>query len=128
MVGLQKGARPRPVWAGAVAEVPVPVVADGAGPRLRSPRAVSSGAPPLPSQEVTVNITLPQLKAGDRDKPQDRMVHRLQGLVTALGNPITIDGIFGPNTEAAVKAQQHAFGLSQTGVVDDNTWIKLIGG
>jgi peptidoglycan hydrolase-like protein with peptidoglycan-binding domain len=75
-----------------------------------------------------VNITLPQLKAGDRDEPQDRMVHRLQGLVTALGNPITIDGIFGPNTEAAVKAQQHAFGLSQTGVVDDNTWIKLIGG
>jgi peptidoglycan hydrolase-like protein with peptidoglycan-binding domain len=75
-----------------------------------------------------VNITLPQLKAGDRDQPQDRMVHRLQGLVTALGNPITIDGIFGPNTEAAVKAQQHAFGLSQTGVVDDNTWIKLIGG
>ena len=75
-----------------------------------------------------MNITLPQLKAGDRDEQQDRMVHRLQGLVTALGNPITIDGIFGPNTEAAVKAQQHAFGLSQTGVVDDNTWIKLIGG
>jgi peptidoglycan hydrolase-like protein with peptidoglycan-binding domain len=75
-----------------------------------------------------VNITLPQLKSGDRDKPQDRMVHRLQGLVTALGNPITIDGIFGPNTEAAVKAQQHDFGLSQTGVVDDNTWMKLIGG
>ena len=75
-----------------------------------------------------MNITLPQLKAGDRDQPQNRMVHRLQGLVTALGNPITIDGIFGPNTEAAVKAQQHAFGLSQTGVVDDNTWMKLIGG
>lgn len=75
-----------------------------------------------------MNITLPQLKSGDRDKPQDRMVHRLQGLVTALGNPITIDGIFGPNTEAAVKAQQHDFGLPTTGVVDDNTWIKLIGG
>ena len=75
-----------------------------------------------------MNITLPQLKAGDRDKPQDRMVHRLQGLVTALGNPITIDGIFGPNTEAAVKHQQHAFGLAQNGVVDDNTWTKLIEG
>jgi peptidoglycan hydrolase-like protein with peptidoglycan-binding domain len=75
-----------------------------------------------------VNITLPQLKSGDRDKPQDRMVHRLQGLVTALGNPITIDGIFGANTEAAVKDQQHAFGLPVTGVVDDNTWMKLIGG
>jgi peptidoglycan hydrolase-like protein with peptidoglycan-binding domain len=75
-----------------------------------------------------VNITLPQLKAGDQDKPQDRMVHRLQGLLTALGNPVTIDGIFGANTEAAVKAQQEAFGLSQSGVVDDNTWTKLIEG
>lgn len=75
-----------------------------------------------------MNITLPELKTGDRDKPQDRMVHRLQGLVTALGNPVTIDGIFGPNTEAAVKAQQRAFGLAQSGVVDNNTWIKLIQG
>ena len=75
-----------------------------------------------------MNITLPQLKAGDQDKPQDRMVHRLQGLLTALGNPVTIDGIFGPNTEAAVKDQQRAFKLPQTGVVDDNTWTKLIEG
>lgn len=75
-----------------------------------------------------MNITLPQLKAGDKDQPQNRMVHRLQGLVTALGNPITIDGIFGPSTEAAVKAQQHAFGLGVTGIVDDNTWMKLIEG
>ena len=75
-----------------------------------------------------MNITLPQLKAGDQDKPQDRMVHRLQGLLTALGNPVTIDGIFGANTEAAVKAQQHAFGLAQSGVVDNDTWTKLIEG
>jgi peptidoglycan hydrolase-like protein with peptidoglycan-binding domain len=75
-----------------------------------------------------VNITLPQLKAGDRDKPQDRMVHRLQGLVTALGNPVTLDGIFGPDTETAVKDQQRGFGLPVTGIVDDNTWMKLIEG
>ena len=75
-----------------------------------------------------MNITLPQLKAGDQDNPQDRMVHRLQGLLTALGSPVTIDGTFGPNTEAAVKHQQGTFGLGQNGVVDDNTWAKLIGG
>jgi peptidoglycan hydrolase-like protein with peptidoglycan-binding domain len=56
------------------------------------------------------------------------MVYRLQGLLTALGSSVTIDGIFGPKTEAAVKAQQHAFGLVQSGVVDNNTWTKLIGG
>lgn len=74
-----------------------------------------------------MNITLPQLKTGDQDGPQNRMVHRLQGLLTALGSAVTIDGIFGPNTEAAVKHQQGAFGLAQNGVVDDNTWIKLTG-
>lgn len=75
-----------------------------------------------------MNITLPQLQTGDQDNPQDRMVHRLQGLLTALGSPVTIDGIFGPNTEAAVKDQQGVFGLAQDGVVGDSTWIKLIGG
>ncbi|MDR2983778.1 MAG: peptidoglycan-binding protein [Nocardiopsaceae bacterium] len=70
---------------------------------------------------------LPQLKTGDQDNPRDRMVRRLQGLLTALGSAVTIDGIFGPNTEAAVKHQQNAFGLAQSGVVDDNTWIVLIG-
>ncbi len=75
-----------------------------------------------------MNITLPQLKVGDRDKPQDRMVVRLQGLVTALGSRVALDGIFGPETEAAVKAQQHDFGLPQSGVVDDDTWTKLIEG
>jgi len=83
--------------------------------------------PPLLLQEVTVNITLPQLKTGAQDSPQDRMVHRLQGLLTALGSPVTIDGIFGPNTEVAVKHQQGVFGVAQNGVVDDNTWIKLMG-
>ena len=61
------------------------------------------------------------MKAGDQDKPQNRMVHRLQGRLTALGSPVTIDGIFGANTEAAVKAQQKAFGLSHSGGVHANT-------
>ena len=75
-----------------------------------------------------MNITLPQLKPGDVDKPQARMVHRLQGLVSALGNPVAMDGNFGPNTEAAVKNQQRAFKLPVTGIVDDSTWTKLIEG
>ena len=75
-----------------------------------------------------MDITLPQLKTGDQDTPQDRMVCRLQGLLTALGSPVTLDGIFGPNTAAAVKQHQAAAGLTQSGVVDDNTWIILIVG
>ena len=75
-----------------------------------------------------VDITLPQLTAGAQDTPPVLMVHRLQGLLTALGSPVAIDGIFGPNTEAAVKQQQGACGLLESGVVDDNTWMVLIGG
>src|SRR5580698_2090723 len=103
------------------------VEAGGARPGLRSGSRIFKG-PATATVGGHVNITLPQLTAGDQDKPQNRMVHRLQGLLTALGNPVTIDGIFGANTEAAVKAQQKAFGLSQSGVVDDNTWTKLIEG
>jgi peptidoglycan hydrolase-like protein with peptidoglycan-binding domain len=78
-------------------------------------------------QTVAVVITpLPLLKIGDQDVPRNRAVHRLQGLLTALGSPVGIDGIFGPNTQAAVKQQQGAFGLAQTGVVDGNAWMRLI--
>ena len=34
-----------------------------------------------------------------------------------------IDGIFGPATEAAVKALQTWAGLGATGIVDDNSWF-----
>ncbi len=38
---------------------------------------------------------------------------------------VTIDGIFGPSTEAAVRAFQTAYGLPVTGVVDEATWNEL---
>ncbi|GAW93667.1 peptidoglycan-binding protein LysM [Calderihabitans maritimus] len=51
----------------------------------------------------------------------------LQLLLTRAGfDPGPIDGIFGPRTEAAVKAFQRQKGLPVTGVVDTNTWIALI--
>ncbi|WP_088554756.1 PGRP and LysM peptidoglycan-binding domain-containing protein [Calderihabitans maritimus] len=54
-------------------------------------------------------------------------VRVLQLLLTRAGfDPGPIDGIFGPRTEAAVKAFQRQKGLPVTGVVDTNTWIALI--
>lgn len=38
---------------------------------------------------------------------------------------ITVDGIYGPATEAAVKKFQSVFGLPQTGIVDYKTWFKI---
>lgn len=38
---------------------------------------------------------------------------------------LTADGIFGSNTEAAVKAWQAANGLTADGIVGDKTWAKM---
>lgn len=38
---------------------------------------------------------------------------------------ISVDGIYGPRTEEAVKVFQKVFGLPQTGVVDFPTWYKI---
>lgn len=50
----------------------------------------------------------------------------LAGKDVAVGFPPytgAIDGIFGPLTEAAVRALQTWAGLGATGIVDDNTWF-----
>ena len=39
---------------------------------------------------------------------------------------LTIDGIFGDETLAAVKALQQDAGLAQTGVVDEETWNVIV--
>lgn len=36
------------------------------------------------------------------------------------------DGIFGDDTELAVKAFQRVFGINETGTVDENTWYRLV--
>lgn len=38
---------------------------------------------------------------------------------------VTVDAIFGPKTEAAVKSFQKAHGLTQDGIVGPNTWLHL---
>lgn len=40
---------------------------------------------------------------------------------------ISADGVFGPATQAAVKAFQKQFGLPETGIVDLPTWYKISG-
>ena len=40
---------------------------------------------------------------------------------------ISIDGIFGKNTESAVKNYQSKHGLNSDGIVGANTWKVLLG-
>jgi hypothetical protein len=53
-------------------------------------------------------------------------VKTLQFLLRARGHTVTVDGVFGPQTDAAVKAFQTSKGLAANGTVDPNTWTALI--
>jgi peptidoglycan hydrolase-like protein with peptidoglycan-binding domain len=64
----------------------------------------------------------PLVRSGDRDHP----VRTLQHLLRARSHPVTVDGIFGPRTDAAVRAFQRDKHLTVDGVVGPNTWSALI--
>jgi peptidoglycan hydrolase-like protein with peptidoglycan-binding domain len=53
-------------------------------------------------------------------------VRTLQHLLRARGQNISVDGIFGPNTESAVRAVQQNRGVTVDGVVGPQTWPRLI--
>lgn len=62
-----------------------------------------------------------ELKRGDRGA----YVQMLQLALSRSGFAASTDGIFGPNTEIAVRNFQGAFGLPATGVINDATWNRL---
>jgi peptidoglycan hydrolase-like protein with peptidoglycan-binding domain len=64
----------------------------------------------------------PLVNRGDRVFP----VRPLQRLLCARNHSVAVDGIFGPNTEAAVRAFQTSKGLAVDGIVGPQTWSRLI--
>ena len=64
----------------------------------------------------------PLVKKGDQQHP----VQTLQHLLRARGHAVTVDGIFGPKTENAVRAFQQEKNLAVDGIVGPNTWSALI--
>jgi peptidoglycan hydrolase-like protein with peptidoglycan-binding domain len=54
------------------------------------------------------------------------LVEVIQYLLGAHGHAVAVDGIYGPKTEAAVKAFQSSVGLYPNGGVGVRTWPKLI--
>src|SRR5438093_12011032 len=64
----------------------------------------------------------PLVRRGDRDHP----VPTLQHLLRAHRENVAVDGVFGPLTEAAVRALQSSRGLATDGVVGRQTWPALI--
>ena len=67
-------------------------------------------------------MNFPTLRIGSRGRfvRYLQFILKIQGYV--LGN---VDGIFGTNTQTAVKAFQQANGITDDGIVGRNTWYKL---
>ena len=63
----------------------------------------------------------PLVRQGDQQHP----VKTLQYLLRARGHNLTVDGIFGSQTAAAVRAFQQQKGLAVDGVVGPATWSAL---
>ena len=67
-------------------------------------------------------LPFPLVSRGDHVFP----VRPLQRLLCARNHPVTVDGSFGTQTEAAVKSFQQSKGLDDDGIVGPLTWSKLI--
>jgi murein L,D-transpeptidase YcbB/YkuD len=68
----------------------------------------------------------PELRQGSNSAWPQVTVRSLQYLLNAHGARLTVDGVFGPKTKAAVVAFQHAKGLTASGVVQASTWRSLV--
>jgi peptidoglycan hydrolase-like protein with peptidoglycan-binding domain len=82
---------------------------------------VSSKEKPMTVTATTIS-PWPLVRQGDRQHP----VKTLQYLLRARGHNLTVDGIFGPQTDAAVRGFQQQKSLAVDGIVGPNTWSALI--
>jgi peptidoglycan hydrolase-like protein with peptidoglycan-binding domain len=82
---------------------------------------------PFGTKEQAMSIgtlsPFPLVRKGDRDHP----VKALQYLLRARGHGLAVDGIFGPDTDAAVRAFQQQHGLAVDGVVGPKTGAAVRG-
>lgn len=63
----------------------------------------------------------PTVQQGSKNHP----VQTVQYLLRARGQTVTVDGIFGPKTNAAVRAFQTTRHLTVDGIVGPKTWSAL---
>ncbi len=68
------------------------------------------------------------LKLGDRGDPVKIVQYYLSfiGFFDDRLSQVDVDGIFGPKTEAAVRAFQSVYGLTVDGIVGRNTWNTML--
>jgi peptidoglycan hydrolase-like protein with peptidoglycan-binding domain len=72
-----------------------------------------------------MDVKLPLLRRGDRGL-QVSMLQTLLNLKTEAETDLATDGIFGPRTEAEVRAWQESQQLAIDGIVGDQTWTSIL--
>ena len=72
--------------------------------------------------QVQASSQLPTLRLGSKGDD----VKYLQNLLNYYGYTVTVDGIFGKKTEAAVKQFQKSRKLKVDGIVGQKTWNALL--
>lgn len=86
----------------------------------------STPTPPKPSKPTTgkkLGDKMPTIQRGNKGS----RVRMLQGLLLAWGYKIKLDGIFGDDTDEAVRSFQRKYAKPVDGIVGPITWNKLLG-
>ena len=87
---------------------------------LKAPPAPVPPVPPPAPKPVVMPTSV--LKLGDKGPDVRLLQAKLSGSSLAGVRGITVDGVFGPQTDTAVRNFQHLKGLTVDGIVGPKTW------
>ncbi|WP_269664861.1 peptidoglycan recognition protein family protein [Streptacidiphilus rugosus] len=105
----------------------VPVTVDGAyGPATQSAVTTFQNTTHAAADGVAGNQTWSQAVAPLVRGASGKAVMAVQSQLGAHGLATTVDGAFGPGTQAGVTSFQTSAGLPADGVVDARTWSRLL--
>ena len=101
------------------------------GPATKAAVQAFQSSRGLSADGVVGQQTWPQLIIQVQQGSNGDAVRAVQSQIRSRGdgaNQITVDGIFGPGTNEAVRAFQTLLGLSVDGIVGPQTWNHLVNG
>jgi len=90
--------------------------------RVTNPKPTPASGSRAPTRSASTSVNLPTLRLGMQGSTVKRLQQRLQAIGLFKGS---VDGVFGSQTETAVKAVQRRYRLKADGVVGTATWKVL---
>jgi peptidoglycan hydrolase-like protein with peptidoglycan-binding domain len=84
-----------------------------------------TGPPPLPANPPYPGTPLRRGSSGNNVSIMQRYLNTIRTAYPSIPQ-LSVDGIFGPGTESAVRAFQRVFGLTQDGIIGPVTWQRIV--